>query len=63
MGETPPGRSAGPLGHNVSLQERAYRIRRNTLRIGAVQGEGRRAEDYSQLIAAYRGLSRAASES
>ena len=40
MGETPPGHSAGPLGHNVSLQERAYRIRRNALRMGAVQGHG-----------------------
>jgi transketolase len=30
---------AGP-GHNVALEERAYRIRRHALRMGAVQGQG-----------------------
>ena len=29
-----------PLGHNVDLSERAYRIRRNALRMGEVQGQG-----------------------
>ena len=29
-----------PLGHNVDLAERAYRIRRNALRMGEVQGQG-----------------------
>lgn len=29
-----------PLGHNVPLAERAYRIRRNTLLMGEVQGQG-----------------------
>ena len=28
------------LGHNVDLAERAYRIRRNALRMGEVQGQG-----------------------
>ena len=27
-------------GHNVSLHQRAYRIRRNALRMGQVQGQG-----------------------
>lgn len=30
----------GEIGHNEALQERAYRIRRNALRMGAVQGQG-----------------------
>jgi transketolase len=29
-----------PLGHNVDLAERAYRIRRNALRMGEAQGQG-----------------------
>jgi len=29
-----------PLGHNVALSERAYRIRRNAVRMGEVQGQG-----------------------
>src|SRR4051812_49978573 len=29
-----------PLGHNVDLAERAYRIRRNALLMGEVQGQG-----------------------
>jgi transketolase len=29
-----------PLGHNIDLAERAYRIRRNALRMGEVQGQG-----------------------
>jgi transketolase len=29
-----------PIGHNVDLAERAYRIRRNALRMGEVQGQG-----------------------
>jgi transketolase len=29
-----------PIGHNVSLAERAYRIRRNALLMGEVQGQG-----------------------
>src|SRR5690349_11514690 len=29
-----------PLGHNVDLAERAYRIRRNALLLGEVQGQG-----------------------
>lgn len=28
------------IGHNVSLSERARRIRRNALRMGEVQGQG-----------------------
>lgn len=28
------------IGHNISLAERAYRIRRNALRMGEVQGQG-----------------------
>jgi transketolase len=35
----PSGGAARPLS-NVSLEERAYRIRRNALRMGAVQGQG-----------------------
>jgi transketolase len=31
---------ANTLGHNVDLAERAYRIRRNALRMGEVQGQG-----------------------
>ncbi|MEP9352188.1 transketolase [Xanthobacter sp. KR7-65] len=30
----------GEIGHNTALKERAYRIRRNALRMGAVQGQG-----------------------
>ncbi|MDB5592418.1 transketolase [Enterovirga sp.] len=40
--QTPPD-GAGPpggAGHNVPLHERAYRIRRNALRMGEVQGQG-----------------------
>jgi transketolase len=29
-----------PTGHNVSLPERAFRIRRNALRMAEVQGQG-----------------------
>ena len=29
-----------PLGHNVDLAERAYRVRRNALLMGEVQGQG-----------------------
>ncbi|NYZ17692.1 transketolase [Azospirillum sp. RWY-5-1] len=29
-----------PIGHNVDLAERAYRIRRNAVRMGEVQGQG-----------------------
>jgi transketolase len=29
-----------PIGHNIDLPERAYRIRRNALRMGEVQGQG-----------------------
>ena len=28
------------IGHNVDLAERAYRVRRNALRMGEVQGQG-----------------------
>lgn len=31
---------SNPLGHNVDLAERAYRIRRNAVRMGEVQGQG-----------------------
>src|SRR5688500_20095275 len=37
--ETSGGRAAEPLS-NVSLAQRAYRIRRNALRMGEVQGQG-----------------------
>lgn len=37
-GGPPAPRTA--LGHNVSLEERAYRIRRHALRMGEVQGQG-----------------------
>lgn len=37
--ETNGGGAAEPLS-NVSLAERAYRIRRNALRMGEVQGQG-----------------------
>jgi transketolase len=42
MEETMPTRQVGPGStlSNVSLAERAYRIRRNALRMGAVQGQG-----------------------
>jgi transketolase len=43
MLETPPVDTATdttPLGHNVPLAERAYRIRRNALLMGEVQGQG-----------------------
>ena len=35
-----PGRAPGSVRSNVSLEERAYRIRRNALRMGEVQGQG-----------------------
>ena len=35
----PPARASAPLS-NVSLPERAYRIRRHALRMGEVQGQG-----------------------
>jgi len=43
-----------PLGHNVSLAERAYRIRRNALLMGEVQGQGYigQALDIADVLAA-----------
>jgi transketolase len=42
------------LGHNISISERAYRIRRNALRMGEVQGEGYIAQalDIADVLAA-----------
>src|SRR5258708_39419053 len=42
------------LGHNISISERAYRIRRNALRMGEAQGEGYIAQalDISDVLAA-----------
>ncbi len=47
MASTPPGKTAAArddgfphTGSNVSLRERAYRIRRHALRMGEVQGQG-----------------------
>jgi transketolase len=42
------------LGHNISISERAYRIRRNALRMGEAQGEGYIAQalDIADVLAA-----------
>src|SRR6476660_9863335 len=50
-----------PLGHNVDLAERAYRIRRNALLMGEVQGQGYigQALDIADVLAvAYFGAMR-----
>ena len=42
------------IGHNVDLAERAYRVRRNALRMGEVQGQGYIAQalDIADVLAA-----------
>jgi transketolase len=40
MGETKSRSSHGQAGSNVTLRERAYRVRRHAVRMGEIQGQG-----------------------